>query len=125
MRHIDELELLAYQLGKDINKNIKFYMGVWKRDDSCNTVACAIGYHCTVNTTGLKLKKTGDKYHPFYKNSSSFSAISEYFEISLSDAVWLFDPESYNYSYFNITPKIVSSRIYEFIAFYNHHNNLQ
>jgi hypothetical protein len=99
------LQYLAKKLIEDANnkKGIKFDLGSWvddlneKKPISCGTTACAFGFACFLPA----FKKLGLKYdrkakEPVFKGQYGFDAAKKFFDLELSQVMWLFSPYSYD-----------------------------
>lgn len=105
-----------------------FDMEIWRRDEppkSCGFAGCAIGH--AIGLPGfedLKLARADIyalDYYPVYGSYTNVNAVGSFFGISPYDAARLFDPYFYDTAYnvddiSVISPKMVASKIREFIA---------
>lgn len=69
------------------------------QDLSCGTVACAMGHAASIpafQELGLKLELNLHSANISYKDSWSYLAVSEFFNISTAEARQLFSPEYYD-----------------------------
>lgn len=102
--------------------SVVFNMSTWA-SMNCQTSACAIGCYCLANPEAeLKLNHTftdGEvKYfRPSYKQFAWYGACAAYFQIELSQARYLFDPNYYHSQFCFFKPSVedVISRIEKFI----------
>lgn len=103
----------------------KFNMESWaKTPDVCSTAGCAAGWATVCfkrwkNPLTLVMEK--EKYCELYcGEAEGFRAAAKFFEISLAEADYLFDPYEYREQHTNvlisdITPKLVAKRIEKFV----------
>ncbi len=112
-----------------------FYLGSWTEIDGgkikngqiskvgCKTTACAMGWACSIpefRRDGLRLEKVtlgGGFYKvetlvPVYKNCEEFKAAAEFFDIGMSNAMYLFSAAEYEEG----TAHDVIERIEELLA---------
>lgn len=106
-------------------KQKQFDMRVWKHENSCGTVACAVG-HCMTdpwfNKRGLRvgfIRFTDMTAHePTFKGKGNFDAVEMFFQLDNRDALYLFSSSEYRAQYREgkpVTPKDVIKRIRDFI----------
>ena len=106
----------------------RFNLGLWqqygfkpKAESACGTVACAMGWACTIPSfkrAGLKAHK--DDRYPIFENQEGFSAAAKFFDISFPQAERLFSSSGYG-NRFNsdaVTPKKVAKAIRNFVKDY-------
>lgn len=85
-------------------------------DWTCGTVACAVGHACSIpefQAEGLSLYAyTLRKSVPSYQDERGWAAVSGFFDLSYSDATYLFSDQHYPD---RVTPMDVADRIIDFI----------
>lgn len=138
----ERLLKLADLLDRDAKnkKGIKFDLGYWGYRDAakrttkpkriavdCGTTACAIGLACisgAFKSDGLTFKLVskdnggGNNFVPLYGGHDSFSAVQEFFGITMFDAHYLFSDTSYDPKERRgaVGERAVAKRIREFAA---------
>lgn len=123
LRVLDEIKDEINTIGSDKQFDISEWL---KFNNECGTVGCAIGYASIdpwFNDHGFKLNEIilseRPHYVPIYKNKnditfSGFTAVSEFFDISLDDTYKLFDNvEGYEYITIDDIIEKVENFIYE------------
>lgn len=107
---LDDLEKLGS------NSPVDFDMSGWGIKHDCGTVVCAAGLASMdpkFNGLGLGYKMTSkDRIVPAYKGLVSWTAIKEFFELTIYQAASIFDPEHYRNP---VTPTVVATRIRELV----------
>lgn len=121
MKNVNELIKLGETLvamTDGIYDNIKFDITEWvemetlvkPEEKDCCTTACAIGLLPYVSpNTGLDLSQG----FPVFRGADGFNAIACYFEITISDVLYLFSSDSYDGGD-NTGAQVVGERILDF-----------
>src|SRR5271166_2850595 len=108
----------------------KFDLAIWveyDKETKCMTAACAVGHACSIPefiSAGLHME---DGYKdvdtcpiPVFGQDAAWNAVYRFFDLTLRDALYLFDECSYmenNERFIEaITPQDVADRIYAFIG---------
>lgn len=88
--------------------NLKNWASSNFKPNECGTTACACGWATTI-FDDLELVNHLIRY----KGYDSWFAVSDFFELSITEAEELFNPDHY---YEKATPKMVATKIREFLA---------
>lgn len=86
----------------------KFSLKDWRKDNSCGTTACAVGWAASdknFRRAGLRAVEVGSgidhtRYVIEFKDKAgqvhyNFTAAAEFFDISIGDSLFLFSPDKY------------------------------
>ncbi len=126
MANLNRLQHLNDILVEVNKKRKKFDMGVFVQMNECGTAACAFGY-CALDPKfkrqGLKLVPDecdyGDGYLDVqYKGKVKFEAATEFFDITVEEAEYLFGPLAYALESEHIRPPMVRKRVVELMKKY-------
>ena len=119
----DRLTRLADFLESDVKDDV-FDMGTWGRETPCGTVACAFGWAAHIpefERAGLKKRSyrsltTGVEHFDIYFGPvCGILAASDFFEISVEQACYLFNDMEYPDSDTCTPVHVVVERIREFV----------
>lgn len=96
-------------------------MGIWStaKKRECGTVACAGGHEALTryaNDKGLRMKEDCGDFVPYYKTTEStgFTAMADYLDITDEESNFIFDPAAYIHNYGDtekITPRHIMKRL--------------
>jgi len=105
-------------------QNTSFCLHTWTSKTECGTSACALGsaaQHKPFMKRGLHLVNKEGYYttreEPYFQGDYGMDAGKEFFEITLEESLWLFDPDAYFTS--DIKLEHVSHRINTLIEHYS------
>lgn len=112
----ERLAFLAKKLREPLPEDLTFDIGAWRKERSCGTAACAVGYAALLPelaADGLVVPPNG---YPRFRRHSGYDAASKFFGIPYGAALSFFNPDYYKGSIGRVTPDHVADRIDQWLA---------